>query len=88
MIRHFHDKHDQFFFHQSNNFIPLVLNSVNFNVFTLIQQEELMGWHASGVKRNRILKYAISLNQLQKHVFKSRGVRGGSGPWNKSFGDS
>ena len=57
-----------FIFHQSNNFIPLVLNSVSFSVFTLIQQEELMGWHASGVKRTAILKYAISLNQLQKHM--------------------
>ena len=65
-----------FFFHQSNNFIPLVLTSVSFSVFTLIQQEELMGWHASGVRRTRILKYAISLNQLQKHMFSKVGVSG------------
>ena len=29
--------------------IALVLTSVNFSVFTLIQQEKLMGWHPSGV---------------------------------------
>ena len=28
----------------------LVLASVSFSVFTCIQQEELMGWHPSGVK--------------------------------------
>ena len=28
----------------------LVLASVRFSVFTRVQQEELMGWHPSGVK--------------------------------------
>ena len=32
------------------NKLPLVLASVSFSVFTLIQQEKLMGWHPSGVK--------------------------------------
>ena len=44
-----------------------MLNSVSVSVFMLIQQEELMGWHPSVVKRTGILKCAISVNQLQKH---------------------
>ena len=28
----------------------LVLPSVSFSVFTVVQQEEFMGWHPSGVK--------------------------------------
>ena len=40
------------------NQIALVLISVSFSVFTLIQQEELMGWHPSAVKRTGLLKYA------------------------------
>ena len=36
------------------NHIALVLTSVSFSVFNLIQREELMGWHPSGVKRTRI----------------------------------
>ena len=64
MIRLFYDKYDLFYFSP----IKLVLISVSFSVFTLIQQEELMGWHPSVVKRTGIVKCAISVNQLQKHM--------------------
>ena len=40
------------------NQIALVLISVSFSVFTLIQQEELMGWHPSADKRTGLLKDA------------------------------
>ena len=32
--------------------LPLIVTSVSFSVFTLIQQDELMGWHLSRVKKS------------------------------------
>ena len=33
-------------------------------VFTLIQQEELMGWHSSGVKRTRIQVIGVNFSDF------------------------
>ena len=44
--------------------IVLVLTSVNFSVFTLIQQEKLMGWHPSGVKRTRIRVITVNFSDF------------------------
>ena len=40
--------------------LPLIVTSVSFSVFTLIQQEELMEWHPSGVKRTRIDLFTVT----------------------------
>ena len=43
----------------------LVLNSVSFSVFMLIQQEELMGWHPSGVEsRTTIRVIGVNFSDL------------------------
>ena len=34
--------------------LPLTVANVSFSIFTLIQQDELMGWHLSRVKSTRI----------------------------------
>ena len=46
------------------NQITLVLTSVNFSVFTLTQQEELMQWHPSGVKRTRIRVIKVNFSDF------------------------
>ena len=46
------------------NQITLVLPSVNFSVFTLTQQEELMQWHPSGVKRTRIRVITVNFSDF------------------------
>ena len=42
--------------------LPLIVTSVSFSVFTLIQQEELMGWHPSGVKSTRIRVIGVNFS--------------------------
>ena len=44
--------------------LPLTVTSVSFGVFTLIQQEELMGWHPSGVKRTRIRVIGVNFSDF------------------------
>ena len=44
--------------------IALVLTSVNFSVFTVIQQEKLMGWHPSGVTKNRIRIIFVNFSEV------------------------
>ena len=44
--------------------LPLIVTSVSFGVFTLIQQEELMGWHPSGVKRTRIRVIGVNFGDF------------------------
>ena len=46
------------------NQITLVLTSVNFSVFTLTQQQELMRWHPSGVKRTRICVITVNFSDF------------------------
>ena len=42
--------------------LPLIVTRVSFSVFTLIQQEELMGWHPCGVKRTRIRVIGVNFS--------------------------
>ena len=44
--------------------LPLIVTSVSLGVFTLIQQEELMGWHPSGVKRTRIRVIGVNFSDF------------------------
>ena len=44
--------------------LPLIVTSVSFSVFTLTQQEELMGWHPSGVKRIRIRVIGVNFSDF------------------------
>ena len=44
--------------------LPLIVTSVSFSVFTLTQQEELMGWHPSGVKRTRIRVIGVNFSDF------------------------
>ena len=37
---------------------------LSFRVFTVIQQEELMGWHSSGVKRTRIQVIGVNFSDF------------------------
>ena len=46
------------------NQITLVLTSVNFSVFTLTQQQELMRWHPGGVKRTRICVITVNFSDF------------------------
>ena len=41
-----------------------ILDCVSVSVFTLIQQEELMGWHLSGVTRTRIWLIAVNFSEF------------------------
>ena len=38
--------------------------NVSFSVVTLIQQEELMGWHSSVVKRTRIRVFGVNFSDF------------------------
>ena len=42
--------------------LPLIVTRVSFSVFTIIQQEELMGWHPSGVKRTGIRVIGVNFS--------------------------
>ena len=59
--------------------LPLIVTNVSFRVVTLIQQEELMGWHSSVVKRTRIRVFGVNFSDFWagKRNFSSsrRGVR-------------
>ena len=41
-----------------------IADCVSFSVFTLIQQEELMGWHLSGVTRTRICVIGVNFSEF------------------------
>ena len=47
-----------------SNIKSIVLTSVNFSIFTLTQQEELMRWHPSGVKRTRIRVITVNFSDF------------------------
>ena len=44
--------------------LPLIVTNVSFRVVTLIQQEELMGWHSSVVKRTRIRVFGVNFSEF------------------------
>ena len=44
--------------------LPLIVTNVSFRVVTLIQQEELMGWHSSVVKRTRIRVFGVNFGEF------------------------
>ena len=44
--------------------MALVLTSVSFSVSTLVQQEEVMEWHPSGVKRTRIRVIGVNFSEF------------------------
>ena len=43
--------------------LPLKVTSVSFSVYTLIQQDELMGWHLSRVKKSTRIRI-IGVNSV------------------------
>ena len=53
--------------------------NVSFSVVTLIQQEELMGWHSSVVKRTRIRVFGVNFSEFlvreKEFTSSKRGVR-------------
>ena len=42
----------------------VIVTNVSFSVVTLIQQEELMGWHSSVVKRTRIRVFGVNFSEF------------------------
>ena len=49
-----------------------MLTSVSYySVFTLIQQEELMGWHPSGVTKTRIQVIGVNFSDF---LIKGKGI--------------
>ena len=44
--------------------LPLMVTNVSFRVVTLIQQEELMGWHSSVVKRTKIQVFGVNFSEF------------------------
>ena len=44
--------------------LPLIVTNVSFRVVTLIQQEELKGWHSSVVKRTRIRVFGVNFSEF------------------------
>ena len=48
-----------------------MLTSVSFSVFTVIREEELMGWHPSGVRRARIRVIGVNLSEF---FIKGKGI--------------